>query len=229
MNYANANIHNGDRCCHCDEPISAHAINIIRSNDETLHLARALQDKLDAVCETALTKGYTLPQEMIMTGAIVATVGSTVIKAAALSGGNAQTILNIMQGNLGKDVELLGDNVDIASIKSILGVKLSGLANKVEQSRGRTFVPPLPGIIPDPNYPVGSCAAQKLLHYVVQYALAHKQKISTINMTEIFWKTNGVKSKWSTGSEVPSCNTCQYILPMMLCNYDDMRDKCPYP
>jgi hypothetical protein len=79
-----------------------------------------------------------------------------------------------------------------------------------------------------PNYPVGSCAAQKLVDHVVQFAIANNKKISKINMSEIFWKTNATKSQWSSGTTVPSCNTCNYILPMMLCNYNADNEKVPY-
>jgi len=218
MNYANKNKNYNENCFHCNEPINSHAISLIQSSSESDALAISLQSKLDGVYKTALLKGYVLPQGQIMTGAIIATVGSAIVKAAALSGANADTIFGVMKGGLGKGVNLVGDNVSLASYRSILDCNLTNLVRKIDKV----------GTVPPPSYPVGSCAAQKLVNYLVQYSLSKKMKITNISMSEIFWKTNSTKSNWSTGETVPSCNTCQYVLPMMLCNYDSMGNKQKY-
>lgn len=224
MNYANANRCNGDRCNHCENVIAKHKINIIRSDDETTALARQLQAQLDKSYVKALENGYPFPgidngspNSVIMTGAITATVGSRKIQAVALSGYNAERFISIMDKPFGKNVEVLGQNVDPSVFQSILGISISKEVNQLRRLQ-----------IPYPAYPVGSCAGQKLLNYVVQYAIGQDQRIAKIRMAEIFWKTGGT-SDWSTGDLVPSCNTCNYILPMILCNYDAMNDEFPYP
>lgn len=221
-NYANANPNNNDKCIHCTEPIATHAVAIIRSDDATLKLAQKMQAKLDGIYVTAVSKGYQLPPGAIMVGAITATVGSTTVKAVAVSGGNAPTLLSYITNDFGSDVAVIGDNVPIASLRTLLGNNVRTIAQTVETTR-------MAGNIPAPHYPVGSCAAQKLLNHVVQYAITSKTRINPakITMAEIFWKSGG-KSQWSTGDVVESCNTCKYILPLMLCNYDELGNKVPY-
>lgn len=127
------------------------------------------KDKLDTIYETALSKGYTLPLEMVMVGACIATVGTRVIKVATLSGGNANTILNIIKGGLGKDVVLIGDKVPLKTYKSILNSSLQHQAVTLQHNLGSIPVGDgLPFPFPIPNYPVGSCAAQKLLAYLIR-------------------------------------------------------------
>ena len=228
MNYANKNEFNDNKCSHCDNNIAKHAINIIRSDDATIALAKKMQALLDDIYRSGLVKRYVLPgitddrpYKMVMTGAIIATVvkgtNRRQIKAAALSGDQAYKLTNMIKRRaLGEDVAILSENVRIAVFQSILGLSISKMVGAVDQLR-----------MPDPAYPVGSCAAQKLVNYVIQ-SLNDGEIIEKIYMSEIYWKT-GSKSDWSTNDPVPSCNTCNYILPMMLCNYDDEGNRIRYP
>ena len=234
MNYGNHNPQNNNNCYYCSNNIGKHAVNLITSDAATEKLARKLQNELDGVYKKALQKGYTLPQGTIMVGSIIAKLKDSTVKAVALSGGNAHAIMDIIgKSKLGKDVDMVSDNVPLNAYKSIIGSKLRTQVTNVNNSRvpaaGVIGFAGVGGLAPiqQPNYPVGSCAAQKLIHHLV--TKAGSKKILSINMAEIFWKTNGVQSQWSTGQVVESCNTCRYIIPMMLCNYDDLGNPVPYP
>ncbi|MDY0907514.1 hypothetical protein [Pedobacter sp. CFBP9032] len=215
MNYVNKR---DIPCPHCNKNIDTHAIPIISSDTATEQLAKKLQEKLDGVYVTALSKGYVLPVGATMVGAAIATIGSKVVKVAALSGANANLILSFIQGGLGNDVKLVGDNVAPANFKTLLLDSLSTPIAAITTGMAA---------IPDPKYPVGSCAGQKIIQYLVSQSNPTTARIKKINMAEIFWKSGG-KSAWSTGQLVESCNTCNRVLPMLLCNYNNDGEKVPY-
>ncbi|RKR83714.1 hypothetical protein BDD43_3928 [Mucilaginibacter gracilis] len=206
-------------CTHCGNNIDKHAIPFIQSDEATNALAVKLQQQLDTVLAKAIAKGYSLPQTAVMAGAAIATVGSKVIKVAALSGANASTILGFIQGkSLGTDVVLLGNNVPLSDYKTLLLEPLTTQINTLNTGLAA---------IPAPTYPIGACAGQKMIQYIVNQSNPKTGRITKINMAEIFWKTGG-KSVWSTGQLVPSCNTCNRVLPMLLCNYNSDREQVPY-
>lgn len=224
MNYANT-WKNGCTCYHCKQSIDGHAIPMIQSDDTTTALAKKMQQQLDSVVITAIAKGYILPKGAFMVGAAIATIGTAVIKVAALSGASAGDLLSYMPSNaLGKDVVLIGNNVNLTSYVNILKESLTLQIKDVNNS-----VNSKPPLVIDSVYPVGTCAAQKLVDYIVkQSGPTNDKHINKINMAEIFWRASAdFKSPWSTGDVVPSCNTCNYVLPMMLCNYKD-GEKLPY-
>ncbi len=206
-------------CTHCGNNIDNHVIPFIQADDATTNLAVKLQQQLDAVLTKAIENGYKLPLTAVMAGAAIATVGSKVIKVAALSGWNAPGILALIQGKpLGADVVILGNNVLLTDFKDLLLEPLTSQINGLNAGLAA---------IPEPTYPIGSCAAQKMIQYIVSQSDPATARITKINMAEIFWKTGG-KSNWSTGQVVPSCNTCNRVLPMLLCNYNNMGEKVPY-
>lgn len=225
MNYGGTGSKN---CFHCGKSGSTHAIPHISSDDATIKLARGLQALLDGAYANGVSRGYVLPVGSVMVGAVIATVGSAVVKAVALSGANANAMLNILKtGALGKDVAYVGDVVAPESCISLLKLPLRKKALLIQSAVSGT---PLAGAptIAEPKYHVGSCAGPKLLNYVLQKTNPSAGKrISRIAMAEIFWKSGG-KSKWSTGTVVESCQTCAHLLPMMLCNYNEDGEKVPY-
>jgi hypothetical protein len=235
MNYASSNPLNKSVCYHCKNRSDRHAISVIKSDDATEKLAKAMQDVLDDIYRKALLKGYDLPREgrdgenhmNVMVGAMIAEIGSQKVRAVALSG-LSEGVIGAMQGTLGKDVVMLHENVPLRDFRTIINESLAKDAGDIQISvqnmnNARAVVP-----MARPAFPVGTCSAQKLLHFVVKMSLMTKTKIRKINMAEIFWKADG-KSEWSTGELVPSCNTCNYMLPMMLCNYEEGDTRVPYP
>ena len=225
MNYGNSNRLNGNKCHHCKNSIGRHHLRVITSDQHTEQLARKLQAALNKVYENALKKGYALPTGSIMTGALTATIGDKTIQLATLSGSNAEKILNLIGKKVfGPEVEIVSANVPIDTYKTLLGRDLAKQAAEVEKSRVL-----IPGAIPPgttirggvihPAYPVGSCAGQKLLNNAIQKALSSGEKITSVHMAEVFWRANGSKTHWVAGDVVASCNTCAYLLPMMLCNF----------
>jgi hypothetical protein len=207
MNYGNTTkLSNGvvfSECLKCCEVIDKHKIPLIQSDDATEKLARKVQQNLDGIYAEALTMGYEVGAPT-MVGAAIATVGSKVVKVVALSGANAGTVLGRMPSNLGQDVVIVSDNV--TTFKTVTGASI------------QPNVAPIPGGF---NYPLGACAAQKVLMELIRQANPQgggSLKISNLHMAEIFWKTNGRKSDWSSGDVVPSCDTCKRVVPMILCD-----------
>jgi hypothetical protein len=207
MNYGNTTKLSNNvvfsECLKCCDAIDKHKIPLIQSDDATEKLARKVQQNLDAIYAEALTMGYEVGAPT-MVGAAIATVGSTVVKVVALSGANASIVLGRMPSNLGQDVVIVGDNV--TTFKTVAGESI------------QPSVAPIPGGF---NYPLGACAAQKVLMEMIRKANPQggsSLKISNLRMAEIFWKTNGTKSNWSSGEVVPSCDTCKRVVPMLLCD-----------
>ena len=231
MHYAYKNTSYQDRCYHDagSHGIQNHSISMVTSNSWTEATARRLQDQLDSVYTKALQKGYAL-NGPTMVGAVRATVGSSTVMAVALSGANASAILSYIEGGLGADVAMIGNNVVPTVFTTILGIGLTAEIGCVAAALGGAAPPPACGLapIPAPHYPVGACAGQKLIQHVVSASTTKKAPIREISMAEIFWKSSG-KSNWSTGELVPSCNTCEYVIPMLLCNFDASGDRVPYP
>jgi hypothetical protein len=196
-----------NQCLQCKENIDKHTISVIQSDDETVELARKVQQNLDKVYQDAKDKGYT-PADNTMVGAAIATIdGSRVVKVVALSGFNASWVLSLMPKNLGKDVVIVGDNV-----------------LQFETVTGEAVRPNIADIPRGFNFKLGTCAAQKVLMEIIRQGKPQQPggrlRISNLRMAEIFWKTNDTKSNWSSGDVVPSCDTCKRLVPMLLC------DKC---
>jgi hypothetical protein len=207
MNYGNTcQLSNNvvvDECSSCNQKIDKHKIPLIQSDDATEKLAQKVQQNLNAVYAQALTMGYEIGAPT-MVGAAIATVGSKVVKVVALSGANAGAVLGRMPSNLGQDVVIVGDNV--TAFRTVTGAAI------------QPNVAPIPGGF---NYPLGACAAQKVLMEIIRQANPQggsSLKISNLRLAEIFWKTNGTKSNWSSGEVVPSCDTCKRVVPMLLCD-----------
>jgi hypothetical protein len=227
MNYGNGNHFNKRTCFHCSQPIADHGINCIQSDPITIRLAQALVEQLDAVYLNALLDhGHEPHFGSIMTGAVRARIGKKEWLAVSLSGKQAHRFLNLVRpGSLGKNVELVGSVVALDKMKSISGLSLSRQAHQLEQSRIVLAGDKAPanshiqgGILP-PAYPIGTCTGQKLLDFVFKKARAQRQQISEIALAEVFWKDYGHASHWKKGQVVPSCHACQYMLPIMLCDY----------
>jgi hypothetical protein len=235
MNYGNSNYQNKNTCPHCGNDIGKHAIGVVRSDAATEKLALKLQHELERVLEKALAKGYRFPQGEVVTGAVTAQVGDHTLKAVALSGANAPRLMSALgKKAFPKDIDLLAENVPLSDFRSLVGVDLSGLMLRIDQSRmllpGAVWSRSTPGLLKpilQPCYPVGTCCAQKLLHHII--TKAGDRPIRSINLAEVHWRTNGFEVPNKTGKVLPACHTCLYVLPAMLCNYDENRNKVTYP
>jgi hypothetical protein len=200
MKYGGNNDVIGKSCPRCGQSCDRHGIQFIESNSETEKLAREMQRLLDETSKTAEKKGYELPRGTCMVGSAIALINSAVYKFVTISGANVE-ILN--------HIGSLGSNVKIIALASAL---------PLTTIQGETLNPALI----NPEFPVGSCAAQKLLKEVFQRAGKGKgHTITKLNMSEILWTaTREHNRRWSTGSVVCSCDTCKQVLPMMLCDQE---------
>lgn len=204
MNYGNSNdIIN--KCPQCDNSIDKHKISLISSSEKTDKLARELQARLSKVNTRAVLKGLELDRTATMVGAAVVKFKDFSKTYVTVSGPGVALLGHIQ--SLGKDV------VVITSATVLLA------GNKVTNIQKKKFVP---DVSKGKEYPVGSCAAQKLLTSIFADAKSLKS-IVKVEMSEIMWRASGGKTsqssrKWSTGSVVPSCKTCKQVVPQMLCN-----------
>lgn len=198
------------KCPVCNESCDKHIpFPFISSDEYTETLAKKLQDLLGDVIKDGHTRGFDPSRTSCMVGAARATINNGVSTYVTISGGNMD-ILNKIKDRLGKNVQI---------VKTPSATPLRIIANKeislVPKSWNRNR-----------DYPVGSCAAQKLLMAVFTQAKRSGglDKISKLNMAEILWcdpSGNGHNRDWSTGQIVESCDTCKQILPAMLCHVSD--------
>ncbi|HZB29552.1 MAG TPA: hypothetical protein VE465_05245 [Streptosporangiaceae bacterium] len=148
-----------------------------------------------------------------MMGAAVATIGSKVMGYVALSGpGPAVFSKWIKRNKMPKDTVIIEVTNTLVSGKLLdISLKQFTPIAPVAQGRGR-------------DYPLGSCAAQKLLHRILADAVAANQKVTAIEFCEMFWQDFGAEGHnrdWSTGQIVQSCDTCKQVIPQMLCSNTD--------
>lgn len=192
------------RCPRCNESPDRHRIEIV-SDERSEAIARKLQAALDQVSSSAALKGWSAPRVACMVGAAIARIGSADYRFAAISGFETE-ILGMIKGKpLGKDVVLVADR-DARPLATIDGSALV-VAQPVAGGRNR-------------DYPVGACAAQKLLMAIFRKRQEVGGGIASINMSEILWsdpQQRGHNRDWSTGSVVCSCDTCKRVVPQMLC------------
>jgi hypothetical protein len=196
------------QCPSCQKSCDTHKpFPFISSDDFTADLAGKLQTALDDSVIRGLLKGFDKSRTSCMVGAARATINSGVYTYVTISGGNLEPLQHI--ASLGKDVQVVTD-VSALPLQSIAGVRLN--PNPAPNNRNR-------------DYPVGSCAAQKLLMAIFRDADAHggRSKITKINLAEILWSdpsNSGHNRDWSTGQLVCSCDTCKRVVPMMLCHQE---------
>src|SRR5688572_25173750 len=145
-------------CPLCQKSVDKHRIPSIYPSGYTTELAVKVQGLLDKVDMTSILKGYGLGTKATMVGAAHAKFSdSTVNDYVTVSGGGAVLLALIDQGKLGK----------ITKITII--TDLTAIAPKTTTQRGiflyridgQTFLPSLQE--EHLEYPLGSCAAQKLL------------------------------------------------------------------
>jgi hypothetical protein len=192
-------------CPRCDESIDKHRFSIIRSADAE-RLVKDLQGKLDGVAKQTAIHGFDPARNTCMAGAAVATINDGVYKYVAISGGDTAILNHI--GSLGKDVTVVkgGTALPLSTIKG------KSIARVQPAPRER-----------DRDYPIGACAAQKLLMAVFKQAdkSGGRDKITRVSLAEVLWNdptNSGHNRDWSTGSIVCSCDTCKRVVPMMLCD-----------
>jgi hypothetical protein len=203
MNYGNAN-DLIQHCPRCAKSIDKHGIALIRSDETTEKLAKKMQENLDAVAHRSADKGFEPMRTSTMVGAATATIGTAVYKYVTISGGATEMLAQM--ANMGKDVEVITATT-AAPLTTIRGEPL--VMAPTAHGRNR-------------DYPVGSCAAQKMIMAIFKKAKEKKAAITAINMAEILWSdphTAGHNRDWSTGSVVCSCDTCKRVVPAMLCDH----------
>lgn len=203
MNYGNAN----DLirfCPRCAKSIDTHGIPLIRSDEKTEKLADKMQQALSVVAKRSADKGFDPMRTSTMVGAATAKIGDATFTFVTISG--ASTAMLAQMASFGKEVTVLTDQSALP-LTTILGDPL--VMAPTAHGRNR-------------DYPVGSCAAQKLLMAIFRKAREKKAAISAINMAEILWSDpheSGHNRDWSTGSVVCSCDTCKRVVPAMLCDH----------
>lgn len=206
MNYGNSNdvIQN---CPQCDSSIDTHKISIIRSTDKTDALARKLQSSLTRLHLDSILRGIELERSSTMVGAAIVNYTSSSQQYITVSGPGVFLLRHINLNDFGKKVIII-DNEN-ALVRS-----------KTQNCRKEKLF--TPDTSQGLEYPVGSCAAQKLLARIFQDARSF-DSIRSIEMSEIMWRASGgrvghASRKWTAGDVVPSCKTCKQVIPQMLCN-----------
>ncbi len=220
MNYGNANdvIRN---CPKCTSSIDKHRISLIQSSEKTDALARKMLDLLSKINIQAVLKGFNLNRTSTMVGAAVVTFNNSAKPRQYVTVSGEGVLLLKHIPSMGKDVVVIDDKSALIEGKNNIH-KIRNIENRLfdfdEENPGK--------VVPmGTEYPVGSCAAQKLLAAI--FRIENTATIKTIEMSEIMWRALGIHPKatrrqWSTGETVPSCKTCKQVVPQMLCNlYED--------
>jgi hypothetical protein len=199
-------------CPRCSEDIDRHTIPFIESTDASLKLAEKLLTALDAVSTRGALLGLDAAAAT-MAGALITTVGSEKKQYVTVSGGGVETLKKIKKA-LGAAVILITDTNACSNHPA---------NTKATDIFGVNFTPTVTAAVQNScgiGYPLGSCAAQKLLATVFRYAKDKTKKVMKLEMTEILWKdvqAEGHNRLWSTGTAVQSCDTCKRVVPQMLC------------
>ncbi len=212
-------------CPRCQESPDKHRIKWIAPGADSTSLLERFQRTLDNVSKETLESGKlrdayldlaTNPAGNVyatsMMGTAVATIGSVVKLYATLSGPGPSIILNwIKRDQLPKDLMIL-DATNAAT------------RGKLVDIRGKNFTPTHTPQGRNRDYPLGSCAAQKIVNQIFTDARAAGQEVKSIELSEMFWRDFAAERysrDWSTGTIVPSCDTCKQVLPQMLCTNND--------
>lgn len=223
MNYGGTNdiIDNKNRYCpRCGKSTDTHKpFPFVSSGTATAKLLAQLQQALDDSAMTAAVKAYQTLKTTTMIGSAVATIGSSVRQYVTFSGTGVDLFAHLDRKYFGKDVIL------ITAQNALVNNKFPNnpAACKLDSSLPTTFTPVQP-VAQNRNrdYPVGSCAAPKLLAQIYNDAFAAKAQIQTVELAEILWfdttSGGGHNRDWSTGQIVMSCDTCKQVLPQMLCS-----------
>lgn len=214
-------------CPRCEESVDRHRISVIRSGEKSRKLLfdnflpalgnyskeTLLDDNLrEAYLRLAASPGGGVVATS-MIGVAVATIGTQEKQYATLSGPGARIVLPfIKHGHLPKDLVVVGVVNALEEPDAMVDV------------RGKTFVPTSTAQGNNMDYPIGSCAAQKILNRIFRDARDAGRNVETIDLSELFWRDYAAEKysrAWSTGSIVPSCDTCKQVLPQMLCDRVD--------
>lgn len=207
MNYGNSN-DVIQECPKCTNNIDKHKLSLIRSSDKTDTLARKLQDNLTKINLQSALKGLSVDSTATMVGAAIVNYQSSSQTYITVSGPGVVLLSHININEFGKKVIIIKDYNALVN------------KNKIRNCRkGITFVP---DTSKGTEYPVGSCAAQKLLSHIFEDAKTFNS-IKSIEMSEIMWRAPKSKvreesRKWTVHTVVPSCKTCKQVVPQMLCD-----------
>ncbi|MGW4426290.1 hypothetical protein [Streptosporangium sp. NPDC004631] len=214
-------------CPRCQGSLDKHGINVIRSGEKSRKLLfdnflptlnnynkeTLLDDNLrEAYLRLASGPGGGVIATSMM-GVAVATIGTQEKQYATLSGPGARVVLPfIKRGQLPTGLVIVGVVNALEDPDAMVDV------------RGKTFVPTSTAQGNNMDYPIGSCAAQKILNQIFRDARDAGKKVEAIDLSELFWRDYAAEKysrAWSTGSIVPSCDTCKQVLPQMLCDRVD--------
>lgn len=208
-------------CPRCQESPDKHRIQWIAPGDGSTSLLDRFRRTLDAASRETLendklrdaylelaTNASGNVYATSMMGTAVATIGTVVKSYATLSGPGPSIILNwIKRDQLPKDLEI----IDAANALT---------RGKLVDIQGKNFTPTHTPYGRSRDYPLGSCAAQKLVNQIFTDARTAKKEVKSIELSEMFWRDFAAERynrDWSTGTVVPSCDTCKQVLPQMLC------------
>lgn len=201
-------------CPRCSKSVDKHKIPFIESTEASLKLVQKLLAELETVSKRGAKLGFE-PSASTMAGSLITTIGTEKKQYVTVSGGGVETLKKIKKA-LGAGVTVIND----------LNACPNPPANtKCTDIFGVTFLPDLTPAVQNScgvQYPLGSCAAQKLLATAFRYAKEKEKKVEGIEMTEVLWidvQATGHNRMWSTGQAVQSCDTCKKVLPQMLCTH----------
>ena len=191
-------------CPVCDGSFAKHRFSSIESDDYTTNKAKEFQRALDGVIVSGNLQGLQPARARPgMVGAARAYIDGAEFNCVTISGGDVGILKHVNGGGFGTLIDTAPDphpiNINDKPVTLV----------PVDWGRSRDF-------------PVGECAAQKLLMAVFKQAKSAKrglQAITKINMAEIFWRPPANHTgSWPTGDLAESCDTCKQILPAMLCS-----------
>ena len=231
MNYGGSNDVINSRCLRCGKPPDTHKpFPFVSSGDLTASLLNNLSNALKDNVEGLYLRGYQSAVTTSMMGAAVALIGTEKRQYLSLSGPGTDLLNHINRRFIGNDVVLVDapnglDNLIMGAGGVIAGGEFPNnpYARKRDSSVSKVFRvarPPLQNRNRD--YPLGTCAAIKLLTRIYKDAVALGQDINSIELAELLWFDNTAGGQhnrdWSTGQIVMSCDTCKQVLPQILCS-----------
>jgi hypothetical protein len=221
------------KCPRCKESIDSHHIPFIRPGDVTLGLACLLQDLLSKLDVESILKGKSLSRNSTMVGAAQARFGNGGSRDyVTVSGEGVLLLAHINRKRLRAEVAICENSTAVETNSSLYGIDgeifLPAILHRPPTPPASRLTPPHV-LWPVPEkvaYPLGSCAAQKLLTRIFEDAQT-MGGVMAIEMSEIMWRSSQIdrvpqtSRQWSTGHAALPCETCKQVLPQMLCDKHD--------
>lgn len=232
MNYGGSNDVINSICPRCGKSPDTHKpVPFVSSGSVTSSLLSKLSSALKDNAVGVYLQGYQSAVKTSMMGAAVALIGTEKRQYLSLSGPGTDLFNHIDRRFIGNDIVLVSvpnglDNLVIGAGGAIASGEFPNnpYARKQDSSVPKAFSvnrPPAQGNNRD--YPLGTCAAIKLITRIYKDAAELGKDIQSIEMAEMLFfdltSNGGNRNRdWQTGQIVMSCDTCKQVLPQILCN-----------